>query len=306
MTVVDRVVAAEPVRYEFETGTVQRPVHTFAGVLSGSWRRAFCATLLALLAAQFLVTPLAQMRSQVVAARELAARLDTAKGAVGMADLSPLPNEPLAAGTSVALLKIPRLGLSQVVLEGADGGTLQHGPGHVTGTAGIAEPGISVVAGRRAAWGAPFARIPSLKPGDTLSTTTVAGTMAYRVTSVSAVAPDLRAQTGSGSRLILVTSTPAGLAMGDVYVIADSARAAFPPSPQGRLSDAGVRAGSTGEFPLAVLWIGGLVLVAALARFWVLAGFMDRVLAWTVAAPLIVFCGFMALKALAQALPATL
>jgi len=249
---------------------------------------------------------LLQQRSQVVASRELASRFDTALGAVGMSDLSPLPNEPVATGAAIALLRVPALGLSQVVFEGATGKELQHGPGHMTGTTGIGEPGVSVVAARRATWGAPFAKLPNLKVGDTVSTTTVAGTMEYRVTKLTTVAPDVKEQTGSAARLVLQTSSPAGLALGDGFVIADSTRAAFPKTPQGRLPDAGARQADLGEMPGVVLWVGLMVLFIGLAFYWVRAGIMDRVLAWSLAAPVIVLAGMLALRALAAALPATL
>lgn len=306
MTMLAPTPVVQPVRYEFETVTVQRAAHTLAGTLRDVVGHALAIVVLVLIAAQFLVTPVLQSRSQVVAGRDLAARFDTALGAVGMADLSPLPNEPVAAGTAVALLRVPALGLSQVVLEGASGAQLQHGPGHMTGTSGVGEPGVSLIAARRATWGSPFAHLPRLKVGDVITTTTVAGTMDYRVTKVTTAAPDFQAQTGSTARLVLQTSTPAGLAFGDVFVIADSTRAAFPETPQGRLPDAGARQSDFRAVPVALMWVALMVLFVGLAYYWVRARIMERALAWTLVAPIIVLAGLLALRAFASALPPTL
>ena len=306
MTMLAPAPVVQSVRYEFETVTVQRPVHTLPATLRDVAGRALAIVVLALIAAQFLLTPLLQSRSQVVASRELAARFDTALGAVGMSDLSPLPNEPVAPGTAVALLRVPTLGLSQVVLEGAAGSQLQHGPGHMTGTSGVGEPGVSLIAARRATWGSPFAHLPRLKVGDVISTTTVAGTMDYRITRVTSAAPDIKAKTGSTARLVLQTSTPAGLALGDVFVIADSTRAAFPATPQGRLPDVGARQSDFGALPVALMWVALMVLFVGLAHYWVRARIMERVLAWSLAVPVIVLAGLLALRALATALPPTL
>lgn len=306
MTILAPNATRETVRYEFETVTVQRPVHSLAGVLRGTWAKTLAVCILTLIAAQFLVTPLLQSRSQMVAGRELAARFDVARGAMGMTDLSPLPNEPVAVGTPLAVLSIPSLRLQQIVAEGASAAQLQHGPGHVSGTVGIGERGVSIIAGRRAAWGAPFGAVPSLKVGDSVTATTVAGRVEYKVTQVTTVAPDLRAPTGAMSRLVLQTSSPAGLALSDSYIVADSVKPAFPSTPQNRLPDVGVRGGDLTALPQAVLWIALLVLFVGLARYWVVAGVMDRVLAWSLATPVLALAGLLALRALSSLLPATL
>lgn len=306
MTMVQPTRIREQKVYEFETVSVNKPAHSLVGILRSTWRTSVSVSVLALLAGLFLLTPLLQTRAQVVGARELAAQFDTARGALGLSDLSPLPNEPVATGSAIAALSIPKIGLSQVVFEGADGATLQHGPGHISGTAGIGERGISAIAGRRATWGSPFAKLASLKPGDTVRTTTVAGTLTYKVTQVTSQAPDFREATGTASRLVLVTSAPAGIAASDVYVLADSTAPAFPTTPQNRLSESGIRGGSLAEVPVAVFWILAMITFAGLARLWTLGRTMDKLLAWSTAAPIIVLCAVMALRALTQALPATL
>ena len=299
-------VAAPVARYEFHTVTADSSDNGIWRTVTRTWKTTLAAVIAGLVAALFLVTPVLQMRSQTVVAQQLQQRFTTAAGAAGATDLSPLPNEPLALGTPVALLQVPSLGISQVVVEGASGAQLSGGPGHVPGTAGIAERGTSVIAGRRATWGAPFAKVPTLKVGDELRTTTVAGTMTYRVSSVSSAMPDLAGASGSAATLVLATSTPAGIASGDVFVTAVSTRPAFMSTPQNRLPDTGLRGAPLSAALPFVGWLAALVLMCALARSWVASNLMDRVLAWSIAAPVVGLLGLLALRALAALLPATL
>ena len=53
------------------------------------------------------------------------------------------------------------------------------------GTAGLGDPGNSVVVGRRAAFGAPFGKIGSLRRGAEILVTTAQGQSVYRVSQVA-------------------------------------------------------------------------------------------------------------------------
>jgi sortase A len=55
------------------------------------------------------------------------------------------------------------------------------GPGHLRDSALPGESGVSVLYGRRASFGAPFARLPQLMPGDSIQVTTGQGTASYVV-----------------------------------------------------------------------------------------------------------------------------
>jgi sortase A len=247
-----------------------------------------------------------QSRAQIVAARELAQRFAIAAGAIGQSDLSPLPSEPVAVGSVIATLSIPSLGVDQVVAEGAQSQQLQRGPGHVSGTAGIGEKGVSVIAGRRTAWGAPFAKINKLGVGDTITTSTVAGPMTYEVVRVTNALPDLRTNTGNKSQLVLVTSTPAGLATGDLVVIAESTKPGYLSTPQNRLPETSVRQGNLGAVVPAAGWLFLMVMFVALATFWLRSGLMDRVLVWSLGAPVVALVALLLLRAFDAMLPSTL
>src|SRR5262249_61335956 len=62
----------------------------------------------------------------------------------------------LAPGTPVAWLEIPQLDVHEVVFEGTSAGVLRSGPGHRRDTPLPGQAGVSVIFGRRAAFGGPF------------------------------------------------------------------------------------------------------------------------------------------------------
>jgi sortase A len=85
-------------------------------------------------------------------------------------------------GTPVALLNIPAIGIhDEVVVEGTSPENLTLGPGHLRDTPLPGQYGISVLYGRRATFGAPFARVPQIRPGDRIHVTTGQGTATYIV-----------------------------------------------------------------------------------------------------------------------------
>jgi sortase A len=85
-------------------------------------------------------------------------------------------------GTPVATLTIPAIGVdNEVVVQGTSPENLTLGPGHLRDTPLPGESGVSVLYGRRATFGAPFGRVPELKPGDKITVATGQGTATYRV-----------------------------------------------------------------------------------------------------------------------------
>ena len=124
---------------------------------------------------------------------ELYARLQGELGQ-GVAPTGPvIPGHPvtpasLAAvpGDPIALLNIPAIHLKNVVIvEGTSPETMTLGPGHLRDTPFPGQGGISVVFGRRATFGAPFADVPRLKKGDLITTVTSQGPARYEVIAVS-------------------------------------------------------------------------------------------------------------------------
>ncbi len=115
---------------------------------------------------------------------------------------------PVAPGRSVAILEVPGLDLREVVVEGTTSEQLMAGPGHRRDTVLPGQPGVSVLQGRRTAFGGPFRDIDALRPGDPLRVVTGQGAHTYRVDGLRRPGDPLPPPVGAGSRLTLVTSDP--------------------------------------------------------------------------------------------------
>jgi sortase A len=85
-------------------------------------------------------------------------------------------------GAAVARLRIPRLDLTEIVVNGTDTNTLKRGPGRYLGTAMPGEGQLVYVAGHRTTYGAPFARIDRLRKGDRVFVELPYGTFEYAIT----------------------------------------------------------------------------------------------------------------------------
>ena len=133
------------------------------------------------------------------------------------------PRELLPFGTPLAVLTIPEIGLHAVVLEGTTGSVLENGPGHLRDTPMPGQVGVSVVMGRRAAYGGPFSKLASLQPGDTFTVVTGQTVAQYKVLDLRRGGDPSPPPPAAGqSRLILVTADGSPFApSGMLYVDAD-------------------------------------------------------------------------------------
>jgi sortase A len=130
------------------------------------------------------------------------------------------PGASPVEGSPVALLSIPSIGLSQVVVEGTTPSDVKAGPGHLMNTPLPGEAGNAVIAGRRTTYGGPFASLGELTNGAIIRVATGQGAVDYVVDAVRRVspgAPDPVLAT-TDSRLTLVTSDPAFVASGRLVV----------------------------------------------------------------------------------------
>jgi sortase A len=115
---------------------------------------------------------------------------------------------PGADTAPVARLRQPRLGIEQIVLDGASGRVLAFGPGHVTGTARPGRPGNSVISAHRDTH---FRWLQQLQEGDVLLVETDAGATARYVVDTLVVHHESDAyllDAGAGDRLTLITCYP--------------------------------------------------------------------------------------------------
>lgn len=125
---------------------------------------------------------------------------------------APVPVHVPAEGEALAELRIPKLGVSKVVVEGVSDPVLRLGPGHYPDTPLPGRPGNVAVAGHRTTYGAPFNRINELRPGDEIVLTTSTGRYRYLVTGQVIVTPEqvevVRDQ--GDNRLTLTSCHPKG------------------------------------------------------------------------------------------------
>jgi len=121
------------------------------------------------------------------------------------------PSDNFALGTPLALLRVPRAGIDDVVLAGTTSGVLEQGPGLWRDTPLPGQPGVSVILGRQSMFGAPFRHLTALRQGDLIKITTGQGTFTYVVSDVRYPGDPLPPPLAAGqSDLILATATAAG------------------------------------------------------------------------------------------------
>ena len=102
------------------------------------------------------------------------------------------PADPRGAEEQVQIgsIAIPKLGVSEPLLEGIRLTTLDNGPGHWPGTAMPGQVGNVVVAAHRTSHGGPFRNIDQLVAGDKVEFNTGTGVIEYTVTGTQIVEPD--------------------------------------------------------------------------------------------------------------------
>ncbi len=87
----------------------------------------------------------------------------------------------LAPGDPIGRIKIDKIGVNWMVIEGVPLSLLNKAPGHFPGTPLPGQAGNSAIAGHRTTYGAPFNRIDELVAGDLIEVTTLQGTFYYEV-----------------------------------------------------------------------------------------------------------------------------
>jgi sortase A len=230
-----------------------------------------------------------EARAQHLLYTEYRSQLATETAPTGALDYD---GRPVVAGSPVALMSIPALGLHDVVVvDGTASGNLLDGPGHLRTTPLPGNVGTSLVMGRSTTYGAPFGTITALRPGDSIRVVGAQGSVTYVVRDLRRAGdPIPPSPTGPrAGRLILATAASTGtlsrLHPTDVvYVDADTTKA-FPSGPVYPAVPDAERAmqHDTGALPLLVLllaFVAGLVLAVSVAR----RRFRDA-LVWLVAAP---------------------
>lgn len=239
------------------------------------------------MAAQLLfLGAISQHRSQELLYEELRYVL------AGPPDRKPPLGPVVPVGDPVALLTIPSIDVEQVVVEGTASGDLLVGPGHRRDTPMPGQAGTSVVYGRAATYGGPFARITELKAGDTIEVVGAQGAKNFTVLGVRRSGDPLPQPAPEGAgRLTLVTAEGSGrlgaIAPESVVYVDAETKKAFP-APPGRpaaVPESELAMGQDqGALPLLALCLAALLaltlgVVAARQRW-------STALVWVVACPL--------------------
>ncbi|MFF4363146.1 sortase [Streptomyces sp. NPDC001604] len=263
------------------------------------------ALLLGITAQLLLVSGVQEHSAQHAAFDELRGQLALGTAPVAQTDQQ---GRLLAPGTPVAIVDVPRLGMTQVVREGTDSSVLTDGPGHRRDTPMPGQSGTSVLMGRAAAYGGPFARLASLTAGDRVTVITGQGRATYQVLDVRRAGDPAPAAAPAGKgRLVLVTATGARFVpAGVLRVDADLVSAPFQTPP------AVIRSGTLpgSEEPLArpsgvpwplVMWLQALLL-AAVAAVWAWHRW-GRHQTWIVFAPVVAVLGLQVATRMTELLP---
>jgi sortase A len=209
----------------------------------------------------------------------------------------------------VAVITIPSLGLEQVVVEGTASGDLLVGPGHRRDTALPGQVGSSVVYGRAATYGGPFADLTELAPGDQIVVAMGQGRKVFRVKDVRRAGDPLPQPVAEGgARLTLVTAEGSGrlsaLAPQSVVYVDADAKKGFP-APAGRApavpqSEQSME-GDNSALPLLALCLALLLAVTlgviAARQRW------STALVWVVATPLVIALSWVTTDVVMRLLP---
>ena len=86
------------------------------------------------------------------------------------------------SGSAIGRIRVPRLHLNMIFVNGTDHDTLKKGPGRYLGSYMPGEGQLVYVAGHRTTYLAPFSHIDSLRPGDRVTLQMPYGTFEYAVT----------------------------------------------------------------------------------------------------------------------------
>jgi sortase A len=100
------------------------------------------------------------------------------------------PIELPPPGEAVARIRIPSIGVDEIVVAGVSLADLRKGPGHFPETPLPGQAGNAAIAGHRTTYGAPFHRIDEIGEGDEIVVETMQGEFRYEYMGTEIVTPD--------------------------------------------------------------------------------------------------------------------
>jgi sortase A len=248
---------------------------------------------------------LQHQRATLVSYNTLRESLAKGETPVGQLDVN---SELVVPGTPVALLQIPKLGISEVIGEGTTAAVLRSGPGHRRDSVMPGQVGTSVILGRQLGYGGPFQNLSALVAGDEINVTTGQGVHTYRVFSLRRSGDPLpTAISASEGRLELDTADgvplfPTGVLHVDAVLVSASQAAsarvltypALPTSERAMGADA-----AAWPAAIAALFAFGVAMVA-IRWLWRRWGWRQ---AWLIGVPVLLALGAACSDLIIDALP---
>jgi LPXTG-site transpeptidase (sortase) family protein len=214
----------------------------------------------------------------------------------------------IPAGTPVARLDIPNIGVHAIVVEGTTANELRDGPGHLAASVLPGQVGNSVIAAHRLAFGGPFGSIHSLRRGALIDVVTGQGRFVYVVSRQEVVRPnDLGPfRASSDNQLTLVTAANIQASKRLVVVAILRGKPVGTPAGQPNVVSSGASGlvGSTAGIGALAWWSELLVLVAIGTVLCYRR--LPRWSSYLITTPVVVLVAWLVYANLARLLPATL
>jgi LPXTG-site transpeptidase (sortase) family protein len=211
-------------------------------------------------------------------------------------------------GAPVAVLKIEKLGVNEIVLEGTSSAVTVDGPGHRRDTVLPGQAGISVIYGRQSSYSGVFSRLAELEVGDKIETITGQGEASYTVSNIRRAGDEATNGLGSSmGRLTLVSTSGLPFFATDVLRVEATLDGAPKPTPNRVIPN---RAIADNEQALAsnldaltpLIFMTQFLIVLLFAISW-LSRKWGRMQAWIAGAPTIIFFGGIWSSQIIQLLP---
>ena len=92
-------------------------------------------------------------------------------------------------GHAIGIIRIPKIGRRDAIVQGTDTDSLRKGPGHYPATSFPGQGGTVAIAGHRTTYGAPFNQVDKLKHGDEIQVDMPYGKFVYAVDRTKIVDP---------------------------------------------------------------------------------------------------------------------
>lgn len=214
---------------------------------------------------------LSHMVSQDRLNADLRAQLAAGKAPVSEGDFNGVL---LPDGVPLAQLSIPSIGVEETIAEGTSSGVLMGGPGHRRDTVLPGQAGTSVVMGRAAAFGGPFARLQELQPGDRITVVTGQGEQEFEVIGVR-YAGDLSPAPlkTDEARMVLMTARgpaflPTGVLRVDAELVSDPQAPGARATTKASLAPSAREMGSDPSHLWALVFVLQAMIAAELAAVW--------------------------------------